>query len=99
MSASCVSAQSCQDESSVENGEAVVEENVKAKNAEEGDDALAPPAGFGDLDSPSKKARNNGQGEFNLNFLPTVQRHGLGKGWVVLLLWKHLATGFTLILS
>ena len=41
-----------------------VDENVKAKSSEEGGDALAPPAGFGDLDSPSKKARNNGQGKF-----------------------------------
>ena len=70
ISASCVRAQSCQDESasrsSAENCEVVVvEENVKAKSSEEGDDALAPPAGFGDLDSPSKKARNNGQGEFH----------------------------------
>ena len=66
ISASFISAQSCQDESasrsSVENVEVVVD--VKAKSSEEGGDALAPPAGFGDLDSPSKKARNNGQGEF-----------------------------------
>ena len=83
ISASFISAQSCQDESasrsSVENVEAVVDENVKAKSSEEGGDALAPPAGFGDLDSPSKKARNNGQGEFKrtCELSPDTQRHGL----------------------
>ena len=81
ISASCISAQSCQDESASRssNVEVVVDENVKAKSSEEGGDALAPPAGFGDLDSPSKKARNNGQGEFKrtCEFSPYAQRHGL----------------------